>query len=104
MTDISSEEVKRLFDGVADELSRMGLAEDLDFYLVGRVKIPAPSSEHIGMSYRDGLFRVWYKDMAQKKPVVESPDFGEARAAFVDQALHLAAGRGRGPRARQQGR
>jgi hypothetical protein len=48
---------KRRLDRLAEELSDRGLAEQTDFYLTGRLPMDVPSSEHIGISYRDGLYR-----------------------------------------------
>jgi hypothetical protein len=87
-----------LLDTVAEELMSMGLGEDVDFYIPGRREGAWPSSEHIGMGFRDGVFRVWYKDLALKKELLLTPDFAAARKLFVDEATSLAAGRGRGPK------
>lgn len=90
---------KERLDRLAEELSDMGLAEQTDFYITGRFPMDVPSSEHLGMSYRDGLYRVWYKDMGSKRALTETADFAAARDVFVREALHLAGGRGRGPEA-----
>jgi hypothetical protein len=63
-----------------------------------------PSSEQIGISHRESTYRVWYKDLADKRPLAESEDFETARDVFVAEAVRLAGGRGRGPAAHQVSR
>lgn len=100
MTDDEAGARARL-DALAGDLTAQGLAEYEDFYIVGRAPMAMPSSEHIGISYRPSTYRVWYKDMADKRPLAESEDFETARDVFVAEAVRLAGGRGRGPAARQ---
>jgi hypothetical protein len=98
---MADDEAKANLDALADDLTAQGLAEDLDFYVVGRAPMAMPSSEHIGISHRSSTYRVWYKDMADKKPLAESEDFETARDVFVAEAVRLAGGRGRGPAAKR---
>lgn len=92
---------KQEFDALAEELTALGLAEDLDFYIVGRVPMPAPSSEHIGIDFTEGEFEVWYRDMGTSRTLLKTAEFAEARRRFVEDSLRLAAGRGRGPEAKK---
>lgn len=87
------------FDELAAELTRLGLAEDGDFFISGRVPSPAPSSEIIGLTFRDDVFEVWYRDMGAKSSILTTGDFDEARETFAREAVHLAGQRGRGPEA-----
>ena len=89
-------------DEIAAELTGLGLTEQLDFYLVGRFPTDVPSSEHVAMGFRDGVYRVWYKDMGERRELVESAELGPARVVFVAEAVQLAGGRGRGPVAQER--
>ncbi|MET0524862.1 MAG: hypothetical protein ABWZ91_08680 [Nocardioides sp.] len=84
-----------LLDGLAEELTARGLAEQGDFYVTGRFPDQVPSSEHIGIRYADGQFRVWYRDMGSSRTLVETDDFDAARERFVAESVALARGRGR---------
>lgn len=82
-------------DAVAAHLRALGLAEHGDFYVRGRLPNTPPSSEHVGISDRDGVFKVWYRDMGSQRVYVETTDFDEARTTFVAEATALARQRGR---------
>jgi hypothetical protein len=84
-----------LLDDLAEELTARGLAEQGDFYVTGRFPDRVPSSEHIGIRYVDGQFRVWYRDMGSSRTLVETADFAAARERFVTESVALARGRGR---------
>ena len=86
-------------DALAAELTRLGLAEDGDFFISGRVPSPAPSSEIVGLTYRAGGFEVWYRDMGAKSSILTTDSWDEASETFAREAVHLAGQRGRGPEA-----
>lgn len=94
---------KALLDSVAEELLAMGLGEGGDFYVTGRENETAQcggrSSEHVGISYAEGAFHVWYFDMGRTRELLVTEDWAAAREAFVEHATVLAGGRGRGPKA-----
>lgn len=93
-------ELKALVDDLAAELTGLGLAEDGDFFISGRVPSPSPISEIIGLTFRDERFEVWYRDMGVKSSIVTTDSFDQARETFTREAVHLAGQRGRGPEAR----
>ncbi len=82
-------------DEVAAHLRGLGLAEHGDFYVRGRLPGKLPSSEHVAISDRDGVFKVWYRDLGSQRVYVETTDFDEARDRFVAEAIALARQRGR---------
>jgi hypothetical protein len=82
-------------DEVAEELVARGLVEQTDFFIPGRRPHEMRSSEYIGMrELPEGGYRVWYPDNASIKVLIETDDFEAARAVFVEEAVHLARGRG----------
>ena len=85
-------------DAIADEMSAMGLGERVDFYIANRADpTTMHSSEHIGLSFRDGEYRLWYFDMGSRRSLLNTSDATAARRHFVDETIQLAAGRGYGP-------
>lgn len=82
-------------DEVAAYLRGLGLAEHGDFYVRGRLPNKLPSSEHVAISDRDGVFKVWSRDLGSQRVHVETTDFDEARNRFVAEAIALARQRGR---------
>ncbi len=90
-----SAEPAALLDELADQLVARGLVEQGDFYITGRFPTQVPSSEHIGMRHRDGLYVVWYRDLGDSRTLEESADFATARDRFVREAVTLARERGR---------
>jgi len=91
-------------DRLVDDLTALGLAYDTDFYVTGidRGGPGLMSSEFYALTWdRDeDRFRVWYRDMGVKTELLRTSDFGQARARLMQEAIVLAGGRGRGPRAR----
>jgi hypothetical protein len=82
-------------DQLADEMVARGLAEQVDFVVAGRRPGELRSSEYIGIrEMPEGGYQVWYPDNASTKVFIETDDFEAARAVFVDEAVHLAQGRG----------
>lgn len=94
MSDDDSTAGPRL-DRVAEQLRDLGLSEHGDFYVRGRLKDKIPSSEHVAISDRDGVFKVWYRDMGSQHVYVETTDFDVAEERFVREAVALAKQRGR---------
>jgi hypothetical protein len=85
-------------DALADEMSAMGLGERIDFYIGNRADSSTMhSSEHIGLSFRDGEYHLWYFDMGSRRSLLDTSDGTAARRQFLDETIKLAAGRGYGP-------
>jgi hypothetical protein len=85
-------------DALTAEMSAMGLGERVDFYISGRADSEHPhSSEHIGLSYRDDVYRVWYFDTGRQRDLLTTSDADSARERFLQETIELAAGRGYGP-------
>ncbi len=82
-------------DAIAAYLRDIGLAEHGDFYVRGRMPEKLPSSEHVAISDRDGVFKVWYRDMGSQRVYVETTDFDVAKERFIREAVALATSRGR---------
>ncbi|GAA1914132.1 hypothetical protein [Nocardioides hwasunensis] len=82
-------------DEVAEHLLARGLGEGTDFQVVGRPAADGLSSERIGLERRDdATYRVWYVgDWGSERTLVETADWAQARARFVDEAVTLARGR-----------
>lgn len=94
-SDDSADEPSARLDLLAEHLVSRGLAEQGDFYVWGRFPNAVPSSEHIGIRFQEGRYRVWHRDMGRQVPLVETEDFEEARQVFIREAVKLARSRGR---------
>lgn len=92
-------EASEALRAVRDELLAQGLTEGLDFAVLGTGDPSAFSSELIVLWGDERGWHVDYRDMGRSRELLCSEDLPSAHERFVDEALELAAGRGRGPRA-----
>lgn len=86
-------EAERRLDALADELVGRGCVEFVDFYMPHRVVMgesPLPASEVFGIRYDEDAagYRVYHRDMAVKTVLLESGDWEDARALYVEKVIH----------------
>ncbi len=94
--DDTTDAIQAQLEELAEHLISRGLAEYGDFYIRGRHAGLVPASEIVGLRHTDeGEFKVWYRDMGLQRVYVQTPDFQVARDRFVQEAVALAASRGR---------
>jgi hypothetical protein len=76
-------------DILAAEMRSMGYGEYVDFYIANRADGTLPSSELVCLSFRDGAYRVWYRDMGRDHELLTTDDPAEARRIFLDETQTL---------------
>lgn len=84
-----------------DELLAAGAAEGADFAVHGAGTGVGLGSELVVLRGDDDGWHVVYRDMGRDRELLRTPDFAEARARFVEEALETAGSHGRGPRNRR---
>ena len=95
-----TENTNEALGALVRELQSAGLVHGFDFYVVGVDPTLGVSSEFYGLTANADGYEVYYHDMGCGYCVLQTPDFAEARARLVMEAVRLAGGRGRGPKAR----
>lgn len=85
-------------DQLAEELAARGFGEFVDFYMPHRAEeggSPLPASEIYGIRYDGDAagFRVYYRDLGDKRVLLERASWEDARVLFTDAVERLVAQR-----------
>jgi hypothetical protein len=89
------------FDSLAREMTGMGFGEYVDFYIANRANGTLPSSEHIGLFLKNGVYEVWYRDMGTSRDLLVTTKPDEARRLFIEETRRLVAERRPGSKSAQ---
>ncbi|AWB93605.1 hypothetical protein [Aeromicrobium chenweiae] len=76
-------------DALAARLRAKGYGEFVDFFISNRADGTLTSSELMCLSFRDGRYRVWYRDMGQDNELCLTEDPHEAERVFVHHTRRL---------------
>jgi len=76
-------------DELAAGMGALGFGEFVDFFISQRADGTLTSSELVCLSFGDGGYRVWYRDMGKDYEILTTPDGEQARRVFIDETQRL---------------
>jgi hypothetical protein len=76
-------------DDVAARMTAAGFGENVDFFIANRADGSLTSSELVCLSFRDVVYRVFYRDAGESRDFLRTSDPAEAERVFVQKTRRL---------------